>query len=205
VKPLLGYLLAAAMCMTAVSAFSAPGRLDTTKRSPISTEKKADLPDAVEMKQNEVLQDRRFSTGDLKDKESAIVGERRSAIEAKETREKKMAPERELIEPDKIPRKESAWNRKESSKFSTSSEDRFRSRVATRFQDKIGDASHFPTPKRSANDQLTTFSKVNRFAFRKNGDQSINVNRAGSEFGGADISDRSSLAPGSPSVPARAR
>jgi hypothetical protein len=199
VKPLAGLLLAAAFCMTAVSVYSAPGRMDPTKRARVSTEKKADLPDAVEIKQNEVLQDRRFSTGEVREKKDAIVGERRSAIEVEETREKKMAPTRELIEPDQIPRKESVWNGKQS-KFSTG-EDTYRTRVATRFQDKIGDASPFPAPARSVTDQRTTFSKVNRFAFRKNGDQAITTSTAGGETGSGNVSDRSGLAPGSPTVP----
>ncbi len=204
VKFSVGLLLAAAMCMTAASAYSAPGRMDTSKRARVSTEKKADLPGTVEMKRQEVLQDSRFSTGDLREKKDAIVGERRSAIETKETREKKMAPRRELVEPDQIPHKESVWNRKQQSRFSTS-EDAYRSRVATRFQDKIGDASPFPQPTRAVTDQRTTFSKVNRFAFRKNGDQTITTTTAGGEATSSNVSDRSSLAPGSPTAPARRR
>ena len=203
VKPLVGLYLAAAMCMTATFVYSAPGRMDPGKRARVSTETKAILPDAVEIKQNEVLQDRRFSTGDVRDKEEALVGERRSTIETRETREKKMAPTRDLVEPDQIPRKDSAWNGKKS-KFSTS-EDAFRSRTANRFQDKIGDASPFPAPNRSVTDQKTTFSKVNRFAFRKNGDQTITTSVAGREGATGDVSDRSSLSPGSPTAPVRAR
>lgn len=198
VKPLVGYLLAAAMCMTAVPAFSAPGRMDTTKRARLSTEKKADLPGTIELKREERLQDTRFSTGELRDKKEAIVGERRSSIEMTETRDKKMAPTPELLEQEKLLRKESVWNRKQS-KYSTS-EDSYRSQVATRFQDKIGDASPFPAPNRTVADQRTTFSKVNRFAFRKNGDQAITVSAAGSEAGSGDVSDRSGLAPGSPTT-----
>lgn len=203
VKPLVGLLLAAAMCMTAASAYSAPGRMDPAKRARVSTDTKADLPGTVQMKQQEVLQDRRFSTGDVREKKEAIVGERRSAIETKESREKKMAPRRDMVEPDQIPHKESAWNRKQS-KYSTS-EDAYRSRVATRFQEKIGDASPFPQPARGVTDQRTTFSKVNRFAFRKNGDQTITTSTAGGETTRGNVSDRSGLAPGSPTVPASNR
>ncbi len=175
--------------------------MDTSKRARVSTEQKVELPDAVEIKQNEVLQDRRFSEGELREKEKAFVGERRSAIDAGETEEKKLAPTKELIAPDQIPRKESPWNRKQS-KFSTG-EDSFRTGVASRFQDKIGDASPFPAPARTAMDQRTTFSKVNRFAFRKNGDQAITTTRAGGGAEEGNVSDRSGLAPGSPSVPTR--
>lgn len=203
VKPLVGLLLAAAMCMTAASAYSAPGRMDPSKRARVSTEKKAELPGTVEMKQQEVLQDRRFSTGDVRDKKTAVVGERRSAIDVTETRDKKMAPSRDLIEPDQMPRKESVWNRKQS-RFSTS-EDAYRSRVATRFQEKIGDASPFPQPASGVTDQRTTFSRVNRFAFRKNGDQTITTTTAGGEATSGNVSDRSGLAPGSPTVPASRR
>lgn len=203
VKPLAGLLLAAAMCMTAVSVYSAPGRMDPSKRARISTEKKADLPDVpVEMRQNDVLQDRRFSTGDVREKETATVGDRRSSIAVEEKREKKMAPKPELIEQEQITRKESVWNRKQS-KFSTG-EDAYRTKVATRFQDKIGDASPFPVPNRSVTDQRTTFSRVNRFAFRKNGDQAITATTAGGETEAGNVSDRSGLAPGSAVVPAGA-
>lgn len=196
VKPLVGTLLAAAMCMTVAPAFSAPGRVDPAKRARVSTEQKAVLPDAVEMKKNEVLQDRRFLTDSPREKREAIVGERRSSIAVEETREKKMAPTRELIEQKQIPFKESPWNGKQS-RFSTS-EDAYRSRMAMRFQDKIGEASPFPQPNRTVTDQRTTFSKVNRFSFRRNSDQAITVNAAGSEAAAGDVSNRSGLAPGAP-------
>jgi hypothetical protein len=203
VKPLVGLYLAAAMCMTATFVYSAPGRMDPGKLARVSTETKAILPDAVEIKQNEVLQDSRFSTGAVREKQEALVGERRSMIETKETRDKKMAPTRDLIEPDRIPRKDNAWNGKQS-KFSTS-EDSYRTGTATRFQEKIGDASPFPAPNRSVTDQRTTFSKVNRFAFRKNGDQTITTSVAGREGATSDISDRSSLSTGSSAAPGRTR
>jgi hypothetical protein len=139
----------------------------------------------------------------VREKQEALVGERRSMIETKETRDKKMAPTRDLIEPDRIPRKDNAWNGKQS-KFSTS-EDSYRTGTATRFQEKIGDASPFPAPNRSVTDQRTTFSKVNRFAFRKNGDQTITTSVAGREGATSDISDRSSLSTGSSAAPGRTR
>jgi hypothetical protein len=126
--------------------------------------------------------------------QEALVGERRSEIEVGETREKTRfsAPEQGKYDTkDQIERKDSPWAGKKS-RYSTS-EDAYRSKVATRFQDKIGDASPVSRKVTPVVEKRTTFDKINRFAFRKNADQAISVTRAGDELPAGDASGESSL------------
>ena len=186
-KPPAGLCLALLASTLAVSA--GPGRLDTTRRAPrVSTEEKATLPETKALELNEVLMDKKFPTASL-EKKDALVGQRQSPITVAESRPKELiTPERKTYET--IERKDSPWSGK-TSRYSTA-EDAYRTRVATRFQDKIGDASPFAKDTKPAIKQRTTFDRINRFAFRKNGDQSVSVTTAGSERPAADASGQSS-------------
>lgn len=188
-KLAVGLTLAALAILPALSA--APGRADPSKRANrFSTEKKADLPELQPIERNEVLMESRFDAGVPVEREQAAVGDRRAPIDVEETREKTRftAPERPA--PEVIERKESPWAGKQS-RFSTS-EDAYRSKVATRFQDKIGAASPINENVRPVISQETTFSKINRFAFRKNADQRVTVATAGGEKAPQDITDQAS-------------
>jgi len=176
--------LALAALATSAPALAGPGRMDTGKRAPrVSTEERAILPENPELKRNEVLLDKRIETKILPRKD-AVVGERRSALVVEESREKKQfaTPERKKF--DIIERRDSPWAGKVS-RYSTA-EDSYRSQVATRFQDKIGDASPISQEVRPVVSQRTTFDKINRFAFRKNADQAVSVTAAGSGRAPAD-------------------
>jgi hypothetical protein len=184
--------LTLAALATLLPAQAAPGRIDVSKRAPrVSTEEKAVLPENQPLERNEVLMDKRVETETIPHKE-AVVGERRSDIAVGETREKQIysAPEQKKF--DVIERKESAWAGKKS-RYSTS-EDAYRSKVAVRFQDKIGTASPISRDVKPVASQRTTFDKINRFVFRKNSDQGVSVTRAGSERPGGDAAGASSPA-----------
>ena len=185
-----------AVLACSVSLSAAPGRLDTTQRATrVSTEQKAALPETKAIERNEVLMDKRFQAAPFEKKE-ALVGERQSSIAMEESRAKEMiTPERKTY--DTIDRKESPWAGKES-RYSTA-DDAYRTRVATRFQDKIGDASPISQDVKPAVQQRTTFDRINRFAFRKNGDQGVSVTTAGSESPAGDASAHSS--PGAATAP----
>jgi hypothetical protein len=188
--------LFAAVLASSVSLSAAPGRLNTTQRATrVSTEQKAALPETKAIERNEVLMDKRFQAAPFEKKE-ALVGERQSSIAMAESRAKEMiTPERKTY--DTIDRKESPWAGKES-RYSTA-DDAYRSRVATRFQDKIGDASPISQDVKPAVQQRTTFDRINRFAFRKNRDQGVSVTTAGSEAPAGDASAHSS--PGAATAP----
>lgn len=184
--------LTLAALATLVPAQAAPGRMDVSKRaSRVSTEQKAVLPEAQPLERNEVLMDRRFDAGEPFERKEALVGERRSSITVEESRDKTFFSTPEQKKYEVIERKESAWAGKKS-RFSTS-EDAYRSKVATRFQDKIGEATPFNRNQQTVVSQETTFDKINRFAFRKNADQRVTVNVAGSEAAPGDASKSTSL------------
>jgi len=191
--PFFNMKLTAGLCLallaSPLSLSAAPGRLDTSRRADrVSTEQKAILPETKALERNEVVMDKRFQTASVEKKE-ALVGQRQSSITVEESKPKELiTPDRKTY--DTIERKESPWTGKES-RYSTT-EDTYRTRVATRFQDKIGEASPFAKEAKPAIKQRTTFDRINRFVFRKNGDQSVSVTTAGSERPAADASAQSS-------------
>ncbi len=188
--------LTLAVLATLLPAQAAPGRIDASKRaSRVSTEERAVLPENKPIERNEVLMDKRFDTQTVPRKEAA-VGERRSSIVVGETREKERYVTPDPKKYDVIERKESPWAGKKS-RYSTS-EDAYRSKVAIRFQDKIGDASPITKDVKPVVSQRTTFDKINRFVFRKNSDQTVSVTRAGSERPAGDAAGSSSPAAASP-------
>ncbi|MCX6938732.1 MAG: hypothetical protein NTU80_12735 [Verrucomicrobia bacterium] len=196
-KPLVGRYLAAGLIAALTSAVAAPGKVDATRRATsVSTEQKAVLPEKVPLQKNEVLTDQRFESQTVP-KKDALVGERRSTIETKETREKTMIqPERKDY--DKIDRKDSPWAGK-ISRYSTK-DDTYTTERTNRFQDKIGEASPVTNKVKPVTSQRTVFDRINRFAFRKNSDTSVTLSTAGSEKAPTDASNRSSL--GNPTVTA---
>jgi len=172
-------------------ASAAPARLDATKQATrFSTQEKATLPESRLIERNEVLADKRFDTATVS-KTTAPIGDRRSSLGFGETREKKQAVLPGRKDFAVVERKASPWSGK-MSRFSTK-DDAYRSRVATRFQDKIGKASPLNNKIQPVVDKRTTFDRINRFVFQKNSDQSVTVSIAGSEKTPADISQSSTL------------
>lgn len=189
-KFVVGLTLAALATVNSLQA--APSKLDVGKRAVrTSTETKAVLPENRPLERNEVLMDKRFE-GETLPRKDAIVGERKSAIIVQESREKKTfaAPDQKKFEV--IERKESTWNGKQS-RFSTA-EDGYRSKMAVRFQDKIGEATPITREVKTQASKRTTFDRVNRFVFRKNADQTVGVSTAGAETPAVDASRFSSPA-----------
>ena len=178
--------LTLAVFATLTPTIAAPGRVDASKRAVgVSTEEKVVLPENKPIEENEVVSEKRFST-QVNPKEQAIVGERRSSVTTDNAREKELFATPEQKHYDVLDRKESPWAGKQS-RFSTS-EDAYRSKVATRFQDKITDAQPFNGDMKPVITKRTTFDRVNRFAFRRNGDSPVSATVAGSDQLPADIS-----------------
>lgn len=190
-NPLVGRYLAAGLLAAITPALAAPRSLDTTRRATsVSTEQKAVLPDQVPLQKNETLAEQRFESQAVP-KKDALIGERRSTIETKETREKTMIqPERKNY--DKIERQDSPWAGKES-RYSTK-DNTYNTERTNRFQDKIGEASPVSKDVKPVTSQRTVFDRINRFAFRKNSDEaSVTLSTAGSEKAPTDASNRASL------------
>lgn len=175
-----------AALISAISVQAGPGRMDTSKRAVrVSTEDKAVLPENRPIEQNEIVSEKRFGT-QVNPKQEALVGERRSTVSTENSREKELFVTPDQKHYDRIDRKQSAWDGKQS-RYSTG-EDAYRSKVAARFQDKIGEASPFAGDMTPVVSKRTSFDRVNRFAFRRNGDQAVTAISAGSEQEPNDIS-----------------
>ena len=201
--------LALAALVFPLAAFSAPGRVDTGKKSgSFSSEQRAVLPEKKPAELNEVVGEKRFATEQV-ERKTALVGERRSNIAVTETRDKKFFATPDRKEYEVIERKDSRWAGK-GSRFSTG-EDKIERKVAVRFQDRIGDASPFNDNVKPVVSKRTSFDRINRFAFRRNSEQGVSVSKAGSGQAPVDISGSSSpsgtpaTAPAAESAPASDR
>ncbi len=186
--------LALATLATLSPVLAAPGRMDVSKRSSkVSTEEKAILPENKAIERNDVLMDKRVPLQPF-EKKDALVGERRSGIAVEESRDKKLFRTPERKEYEHIERKDSRWSGMQS-RYSTA-DDKYDSKVALRFQDKIDDAQPFVDSKPVIS-KRATFDRVNRFSFRRNNSDSVTVTTAGSETAPRDISGASSTNPDS--------
>jgi hypothetical protein len=174
---------------------AAPRRIDHGKRSAAFSPKAEDnqiKPDTVPTERADVLQDKRFNSGDTLPRETALVGERRAPIELKESRDKEI-----FVTPDAptYDRRPTEKNERLNGKMATiSTTDTYeRSRTAERFQEKIDAARPVVKESRASIAKQTTFDRVNRFVFRKNADQRPTVQRAGDEAAPRDLGDAGSV------------
>lgn len=181
--PVAGLALAALAVIVASSGVCAEegggAGLDVGRRAErVSSEQKAVLPDQKPVERNEVLMDKQVERK-IYDRKGALVGERRSSIEMKESRDKQMFVGPDQKHYDTVERKESLWNGQTADRFVTG-DNGYRSKSAIRFQDKIADASPVVDNVKPVVSQRTTFDRVNRFSFRRNPDP-VGVKAAGSQ------------------------
>lgn len=182
-------LTLAALALPLVS-LAAPARMDASKRAgSFATEQRAILPEKKPLEVNDVVGEKRFATEQI-ERKTAVVGDRRSDIAVTETREKTFFATPGRKEYEVIERKDSRWAGK-SSRYSTS-EDRFEGKFATRFQDRIGEASPLSENVKPVVSKRTSFDRINRFAFRRNSEEGVSVTKAGAEQAPVDISGSSS-------------
>ena len=120
------------------------------------------------LERNDHLQNQRFKEPDKIERKDAAVGDKRAPIEMKETRDKniierKDAPKPELKTWDK--------NRHDGEKFDRqpSGDDVKKYEMADKFQSRMTDAKTAASQRQPTMEKRTTFEKINRFLFKRNG------------------------------------
>ncbi len=141
----------------------APGTDNTdTRLTPGNTDNQ--LP----FKRAERVQNNRFTTPELRDKKLAPVGDRRSPIEVKETRDKTIIDRKDYPKPEVRENKMSPHNTQMFQTQPTGDAIKKYDMVG-KYQNRMTDAANAAAQHQPKLEKRTTFDKINRFVFHRNG------------------------------------
>jgi hypothetical protein len=152
-----------AACIAPLRAADATTPVDYTQRNAPFAPSGTVSPDKKTPETNGVVQEKRFEKTTI-EKQSAAWGDRRAAIELKETRDKNVR-EKESRRPEKLDQPTSAYNQRQAA-ISTAANTTKPPAVA-KYQDSLTAASASNMARFPALDGATG-AKINRFVFRKN-------------------------------------
>lgn len=117
---------------------------------------------------NEVLQEQRFRTPDQWQGKEAIVGERRAPIDMTETRDKVMVDRKEYPKPEVKDRKTNRHDGKKARIQPRGDMLKKYDNVA-KYQERMSDAKSATALREPKLEKRTSFEKLNRFIFKRNG------------------------------------
>lgn len=190
-RPVVSALAAALFALAISSADAAPpGRMDASKRADQLGKKEAVLPGPVPIEKNNRIGDQRFqSKTSPRGEERSVIGDKKVETKLNDRigGQRFTAPDRP--EDPRVDKKSSVLQDRKAGW--SPSNNPYPSRTALRFQEKLGEAKTVFNQRSAQGDKKATFDKVNRFAFRKNGDQAVTTIQAGSSQPGTDISGQS--------------
>ena len=158
-----GLLLVAWTCVAAARAADATAPIDYTQRNAPFAPASSVAPEKQTPQANETLQSKRVPTTTV-DKTMSPVGDRRSAIDMKEAREKTVR-EKESQRPEKTEQPTSAFNQRRA--VISTADNTTKPPTVAKYQDSLAAASASNMARFPAFDGATT-AKINRFVFRKN-------------------------------------
>jgi hypothetical protein len=153
------------VAVSVLQAADAISPIDYTQRNAPYSPAATVAPEKKSPETNPSVQDMRVDKSVL-DKQPAAVGDRRSAIEVNETRDK-IVRERDSRQPEVVDRTMSTLNHREAS-ISTANGTTTKPQMVVKYQDSLTSASATNMARFPALDR-TTGAKINRFVFRKNG------------------------------------
>jgi len=138
--------------------------LDYTQRNQPFPAAPSVTPDKKSPEANATVQDKRVDKT-VVDKPAATIGDRRAAIDLKETRDKNIR-DKDSQRPETVDRTMSALNHREAT-ISTANESTMKPQMVVKYQDSLTAASATNMARFPALDRATG-AKINRFVFRRN-------------------------------------
>jgi len=174
-----------------------PSRIDATKQNTqlAPSPDNADMPLSPSREsnqrpflRNDNVQDQRFRAPEMIDRKESTVGERRAPIDMKEKREKTIIDRKEYPKP-KVRTREMNRHDGEKSDIQPKGDQVKTYDKVSKFQSRMTDASAASAQRQPTFEKRTTFEKLNRFIFKRNG--------PGSEEGAAMVSTAGGPAPAS--------
>lgn len=154
-----------------------PSNVDATKQNEqlAPTPANADTPLAPSREanqrtffKNDHVQEQRFSVPDQIERKDAAVGDRRAPIDMKEKREKTIIDRKDYPKPEVREHQQYARDG-EKARIQPSGDQVKEYDKVTKFQGRMTDASAASTQREVKLEKRTTFDKLNRFIFRRNG------------------------------------
>jgi len=134
-------------------------------------------------KRDDRVQNSRFSTPELRDKKLAPVGDRRAPFDVTETRDKNIVDRKDYPTPEIRDNKMSPDNgqlyRDQPKGDMVKKYD-----MVGKYQDRMTDAATAASQRQPKFEKRTTFDKINRFVFRRNGNPGEGDNAVVTKAGG---------------------
>jgi hypothetical protein len=117
---------------------------------------------------NEHVQDQRFHTPEVIDRKNAPVGDRRAPIDVTETREKTIIDRKAFPKPE-VREREINRHNGERARIQPEGDMLKKYDMVTKYQGRMKDADEAAARRAPKFEKRTTFEKLNRFAFKRNG------------------------------------
>jgi hypothetical protein len=174
-----GWIFLATVCVLAPYGLHAtdPAQIDAAKQnpnlSPNSETTDSRFSPANEAQQraiqrNDTLQDQRFQTPAMIERKEAIVGEKRAPIDMQETRAKTIIERKDAPKPEI-----KTWDKNrhdgEKSAIQPSGDQIKKYELVDKYQSRLNDAKEAAASRQPLVQKTTTFEKINRFVFQRNG------------------------------------
>lgn len=171
-KNILFLLLGAALwgAGPAARAEDAPKIDATQKVDSLGTSNQAVIPDQVAIKKADQVQDKQaVIPGVIKEPNAPLAG-RQAPIDVTETRAKEMVPLKEAPKPEVRQHEESDLNGQLApSRFQPGQNDYYNTELVAKYRQSMIDAEAIAQKSNPMSGQMTTFAKLNRFVFKRNG------------------------------------
>jgi hypothetical protein len=154
-----------------------PAQFDASKQNPklAPSPGTTDIPFSPErdanqrpIQRNDGLQDRRFTPTDKIQRQDAAVGDQRAPIDLRETRDKTIIERKDAPKPEL---KDRVLNRRDGEKavIQPKGDQIKKYDMAERYQGRLKDAEAAAAKRQPTFEKRTTFDKINRFVFKRNG------------------------------------
>jgi len=117
---------------------------------------------------NDQMQDKRFNAPEKIDRKDSPLGSRRAAIDMKEAKEKTIVDRKDYPKPEVRDRELSSHDG-ERSQIQTQGDQVLKYDKADKFQSRMADADTAAAQRQPKMEKRTTFDKINRFLFKRNG------------------------------------
>lgn len=165
-------LLAAAVGWAAPALQAQDGpKIDATQTvDSLATTNQAVVPDKVETQKNDQLQQKQAVVPGTIKEPAAAIGDRQAPIDVTETHDKNMVTLKEAPKPELQPHVDSVLDGQQApSRLQPGQNDYYNSALIDKYRQSMSDAEAIAQQSNAMSGQMTTFAKLNRFVFKRNG------------------------------------
>jgi hypothetical protein len=167
-KPVLP-LLFAVFCLGSSTLLARdPAKINAGQRNTTFAPSGSITPDKRTPEGNATLQDKRFNSPELIERKDAAIADKRAPFAVEETREKEIYDRKDYPKPE-VRDRETYARDGEKSRIQPKGDMIKKYDMAAKYQDRIKDAPNSGLQRSPTLEKRTTFDRINRFVFRRNG------------------------------------